>query len=126
MQVVNMQLKVVILKVNIIGSIIKVREDKSMRTTICSAIDSKQVIQFDYDGGSRVVEPFCYGISTAGNEMLRGYQTSGYSKSGKEVGWKPFLASKISRLVVTDEHFTGIRDGYNPNDEAMRTIYCHV
>ena len=97
-----------------------------MRTTICSAIGSKQVIQFYYDGGSRLVEPFCYGMSKAGNELLRGYQISGYSKSGDTVGWKLFRASEISSLVVTDEHFTGIRDGYNPNDKAMTTIYCHV
>jgi len=97
-----------------------------MRTTICTAISSKQVIQFYYDGGSRLVEPFCYGLSKTGNQLLRGYQISGYSKSGDPVGWKLFRASEISSLAVTGEHFTGTRDGYNPNDKAMITIYCHV
>jgi len=87
---------------------------------------SKQVIQFYYNGGSRLVEPCYYGMDKAGNELLRGYQISGYSKSGDTVGWKLFRASRISNLVVTGKHFTGIRDGYNPNDKAMTVIYCFM
>jgi len=104
----------------------KVREESSMRRTICSAIDSKQVIKFYYHGGFRLVEPFCYGVSTAGNEVLRGYQISGYSESGDPVGWKLFRIPEISSLAATGQHFTGVRPGYNPNDSAMATIYCHV
>lgn len=97
-----------------------------MNTTICSAIRSKQIITFYYDGGERSVEPFCYGVSSAGNEVLRGFQIGGYSESGNPVGWKLFRVDEISRIVLTNNTFQGNRPFYNPNDKAMTTIYCHV
>ena len=97
-----------------------------MNPMLCSAIHSKKVIRFYYNGGFRTVEPLCYGVSTAGNEVLRGYQTGGYSESGNPIGWKLFRVSEISLLIITDEHFDGIRPGYNPNDSAMAIIYCHI
>lgn len=97
-----------------------------MNTTICSAIRSRQVLRFSYDGGWRTVEPFCHGISTAGHEVLRGYQTGGYSESGNPVGWKLFQVSKIAGLMPTGQTFAGARPGYNPNDAAMAAVHCHV
>jgi len=106
--------------------LIKNEEVKDMNQMICSAIQSRQVIRFYYNGGFRTVEPFCYGVSTAGNEVLRAYQTGGYSESGNPVGWKLFRVSEISSLTTTGEKFFGIRPDYNPQDSAMTTIYCHV
>lgn len=57
-----------------------------MNPIICSAIRSKQVIRLYYRGGFRMIEPFCYGASTAGSELLRAYQTGGYSESGSPSG----------------------------------------
>ncbi len=84
-----------------------------MNPIICSAIRSKQVIHFYYNG-LRSVEPFCYGVTKAGNEVLRGYQTGGHSASGNPVGWKLFLISGISNLTITSKHFDAIRPGYTP------------
>ncbi len=97
-----------------------------MNPLICSAIRSKLVIHFHYSGGNRSVEPFCYGVTAAGNEVLRGYQTGGHSVSRNPVGWKLFLIFGISNLTITSRQFYAIRPGYNPNDPAMTTIYCHV
>lgn len=98
-----------------------------MKIEICSAINSKQVIEVYYNGGTRLVEPFCYGVhKNTNNEVLRCYQISGYSESGEPVGWKLFLATNISNLVITNKHFAGSREYYNPNDKAMTTIYCHI
>jgi hypothetical protein len=97
-----------------------------MNTTICNAISRRAVIQFYYDGGIRTVEPHCHGISTAGNEVLRGYQTGGYSESGNPVGWKLFDVSKMYSLSVTNQTFTQNRPSYNPNDTSMSTIHCRV
>lgn len=30
-------------------------------------------VEFNYDGFTRVVEPFCYGVNREGHEVLRGY-----------------------------------------------------
>ncbi|MCX9009683.1 MAG: hypothetical protein OIN66_01050 [Candidatus Methanoperedens sp.] len=97
-----------------------------MNPVICSAIRSKQIIRFDYSGGLRTIEPFCYGVSTSGNEILRAYQRDGYSVSGKPAGWKLFRISGVSNLTVTDEHFDGNRPEYRSKDSAMATIYCCV
>lgn len=39
---------------------------------ICEAIKEHKIMRFWYNGGFRTVEPFCYGRSTAGNDVLRG------------------------------------------------------
>lgn len=64
-----------------------------MNAGICAAIRSRAVLQFSYDGGIRTVEPHCHGISRADNEVLRAWQTGGYSESGEPVGWKLFEVS---------------------------------
>lgn len=97
-----------------------------MNPTIYKAIRERRLIEFVYDGGTRVVEPHCYGISTAGNEVLRGYQVAGYSESGQPEGWKLFLVSRMSAVRLLDEVFPTNRPFYNPNDSAMTHIYCHV
>ena len=97
-----------------------------MNPKICSAIRSRRIIRFYYDGGFRTVEPYCYGISTAGNEVLRGYQLGGYSRSGKPTDWKLFRVSEIQSLTITHRHFTGHRPEYDPNDSMMTRIFCHV
>lgn len=66
------------------------------------------------------------GRPTAGSEVLRGYQTGGYSKSGNAVGWKLFEVAKISGLRETDSIFLEGRPGYNPNDSDMRSVHCCV
>lgn len=97
-----------------------------MNTAICSAIRSRAVTQFYYDGGLRTVELHCHGTSSAGNEVVRGYQTGGYSSSGEPVGWKLFDVAKISGLRQTGVVFQVNRPGYNPSDSAMQYVHCHV
>lgn len=97
-----------------------------MIARICSAIRSRQVIRFYYNGGHRIVEPYCCGVSTAGNDVLRGYQTGGYSESGRPVEWKLFRLSEIRDLTLTNENFPGDRSEYNPNDSAMTSYHCRV
>lgn len=97
-----------------------------MNKMICDAISKREIIQFFYDGGLRIVEPHCHGISTAGNEVLRGYQSEGFSESGKPVEWKLFDVSKISSLSNTGKIFTQNRPYYNPQDKGMKIIHCHV
>jgi hypothetical protein len=98
-----------------------------VRTEVCLAIQSKKIIKFYYKGGTRFVEPFCYGIHrTTGNEVLRGYQIGGYSESGETQGWKLYRDEEISELVITDDAFSGSRPNYNPNDKAMRSVYCSI
>ena len=97
-----------------------------MNQLICIGIASKKYLIFSYDGGKRTVEPYCYGITKKGNEILRAYQIGGYSKSGNPFQWKLFSTSKISNLKISDDGFDKIRAKYNPNDKVMVKIYCKI
>lgn len=98
-----------------------------MNSLLCSAIRNRRVVTFYYDGGRRTVEPYCHGASEAGHDLLRGYQTAGYSRSGVTQGWKMFRLDELTGLAMTDEVFVNIRPEYDPRrEEKMTTIYCRV
>lgn len=95
-----------------------------MENTTCRAINERQVVQFYYEGELRIVEPHCHGITTAGNQGLRAYQTDGYSSSGK-MGWKMYDLGKAAGIELLGG-FNGTRPGYKRNDRGMSTIYCEL
>lgn len=97
-----------------------------MNTQICAAIKSRAVVEFYYDDGKRRAEPHCHGISMAGKEVLRAYQTAGFSESGQPVGWKLFEVTKIIGFRQTGATFQNNRHEYNPNDRGMERIHCRV
>ena len=97
---------------------------KSNKNIICNAIKSKQLIQFNYEDGARIVEPYCFGLSKNDKEILRAYQVKGYSKSGNPVGWKLFNASKIKNIKINNEFFAiGHHYGAEP---TIKTKYCCI
>jgi hypothetical protein len=93
---------------------------------ICHAIAHRSLLQFHYGGGLRVVEPYRHGYSTAGNEVLRGYQVSGYSRSRTSSGWRLFDVGKIGQLRVAPETFPANRPGRMAKDRAMRSMHCQI
>lgn len=107
-----------------------------MNEDVCEAIETQRVLAFEYGheetdegpdaGGCRVVEPHVYGETADGEELLRGYQTGGYSASEEPVGWKLFDVAEIEELVVTAESFDGPRPEYEPEDPALVDVYCRL
>lgn len=97
-----------------------------MNSIICNAIDNKEVLEFCYHGENRVIEPFCYGVSTSGNEVLRAFQISGYSDSGKSFGWKMFKVNEMKYIHDKGLKFNGKREHYNPNDKNMVEIFRRI
>ncbi len=94
-----------------------------MEAQICEAIRNQKIIEFYYDGELRVVEPHCFGITTAGNPGLRAYQIGGYSSSGR-FGWKMYDMSKADDFQITDNFFDSPRDDYNSEDKGMSEVIC--
>ena len=94
-----------------------------MNNVICQAIRERKILSFTYDDFPRVVEPHCYGVSTAGNSALRCYQTSGGSSSGKVPGWHMMKTDKIIGLTVSQSVFAEPRAEYKKGDKGMSTIY---
>lgn len=97
-----------------------------MNPQICQAIGDRAVIRFMYDNRLRVVEPHAHGTSTAGNEVLRGYQITGESSSRTPPFWSLFSASRITGLTLTGDTFDTNGPDYNPHDSAMAPVHCHV
>jgi hypothetical protein len=102
------------------------KKRESWNVAICEAIGNKVVIEFSYSGSLRIVEPQCHGTSTAGNEVLRGFQIKNYSKPSESPSNKLFEVSKISALKQTGKTFSKPGPHYNPNDKAMSYVHCHL
>lgn len=97
-----------------------------MQSNLITAIEKHRIVKFIYDGGTRVVEPFAYGISHENKEVIRCWQVEGYSKSGSSQGWKLFEVAKIENLFMTEETFQPNRIGYRKGDSVMRYIICEI
>lgn len=95
------------------------------RDLLCRAIAEKYLVQFKYDGRSRIVEPFCCGISSADSYILRGFQIRGTDKT-KPHCWRLYELSEMSQLSITQHSFNGKRKEYNPEDPAMTKIFCRI
>lgn len=93
---------------------------------ICDAIRSFKKLKFSYDGGERIVEPHCHGVTHLNNPALRAYQTDGYSKSGDTPAWRMFNLNEAGEIRVLDEEFNGPRFGYKRGDKGMKNIYCEL
>lgn len=97
-----------------------------MNEIICAAIKKQAVIQFKYNRSLRIVEPQCHGTSTAGKEVLRGFQTSNHDKPSEAPSNKLFEVSKIAGLKETGKTFSQPGSHYNPDDKAMVFVHCHL
>ncbi len=96
-----------------------------MINTITQAINNREEITFTYSGLSRVAQPCAVGISTAGNEVLRCFQTQGgHITPGHE--WDLCTVASISNIQVTGKVFSSNPRGYKQGDKAMNRIYAQL
>lgn len=96
-----------------------------MNNLIVEAIKNQNLIQFYYENELRIVEPHCYGITTAGNEGLRAFQTDGYSSSGR-MGWKMYDLGKAENIEIIGDSFQYPRSGYKKGDKGMAEIFIEL
>lgn len=81
----------------------------------------------------RLIEPYAYGITKAGNEVLRAYQYDGDTYRGKPK-WKFFRLDRIQSWNPTETHFNAQPNerGWNAEDyntlgdESMTTVFNQV
>ena len=93
---------------------------------ICDAIAGRYVIEFDYGGYHRVVQPYCHGFTRKGAETLRAVQVNGGGRSGGRGYGKLWTVAKMQNLRVADSTFDADDPDYNPNDTALLEIHCRV
>ena len=96
-----------------------------MNRQICSAIESRHHLVFDYDGLPREIEPHAHGTSSRSKEVVRGYQTGGQSSSGP-LGWRLWDVAKMKSLRVSESTFTGARADYVQGDSGMHPVHCEL
>jgi predicted DNA-binding transcriptional regulator YafY len=89
---------------------------------IAQAIERRQCLSVDYDGGQRVLEPHTLGADASGSMMVCGYQLRGVSRSGQGSGWKTFTLARIGRIRALDEHFSRPRAEYKRDDPGFARI----
>jgi hypothetical protein len=94
-------------------------------STICEAIRARRLLAFEYGGESRVVAPYCHGISRSG-EVLRGVQVRGGSQSRGFGFGKLWMVSRMHDVRIMDEAFVPRDPHYNPDDSAMLSIHCRI
>jgi hypothetical protein len=93
---------------------------------LCEAIATRRLLAFTYEGLARVVAPYCHGYTTAGDEVLRGVQVGGSSRSGHFVSGKLWTVSKMRLVRTLEEGYEPDDPNYEPNDSAMARIHCRV
>jgi predicted DNA-binding transcriptional regulator YafY len=93
---------------------------------IISAIEKRKIIEFDYEGHFRVVEPHTVGISKTGKYMLSAFQIDGESNKIQIPDWGQFSISKINHLNIQSDEFTGTRPGYTKGDSRMDGIFSEL
>ena len=103
------------------------RRDKKI-SLICSAIRSRRVIEFRFQGSSRTVEPFCLGtlLSRTDTVSLLAYLLDGPGESPETAGWQLYRLADIEKIRILDDMFSGVRDGYDSRKAGIVTVYCSV
>lgn len=108
-------------------------EVASMETIIDCVKNRRRCIIY-YDGdepggrGLREIEPVAFGVSKAGNRVVRAWEVEGASHRGylrkrPMPGWRMFRLDKILSIKPTDEIFDTIQQNFNPNgDKSMKSV----
>ena len=100
------------------------------RNDIMHALQNHRIVELSYDDdedpggkGRRWVQMYCYGVSKAGNDVVRVYQVGGDTKT-IQPGWKLFRVDRMNNLRVLGGEFDEPKPLFNPNgDKDMIKIY---
>ena len=89
------------------------------------AVLDHRTVTLVYEGLLRVVEPHLVGIHEAGETMLAGFQTGGFSHSGDLPGWRTFITAKVESVDLREETFTP-RSDCDRMAEGMVEIFART
>lgn len=100
------------------------------KETIKNIMDKKRLASVYYDDGEdpggknkRWIEIYGYGVSTAGNDIIRVYQIGGDTKT-IQPRWKTFRVDRMEKLTMLGGTFNTPRPLFNPDgDKNMKQIF---
>lgn len=86
---------------------------------LINAINTKQVVLFQYKNKIRKAEVYALGTSKAGNLVVRCYEL-------QTKGFKLFLVDDIKGLRPLPQQWTRVRSGYSRDDKSMVKVLAQV
>lgn len=96
-----------------------------MDSIILSALSTKHLLRFTYEGNVRTCEPHVFGYAN-GRKQLLCYQLSGGSQRGGIPQWRRFDLSDIKKLEELTETFPGKRTVPHPHSLGWDTLIAVV
>ena len=94
---------------------------------ICEAIRKRRLIEFQYEGHLRIVEPQILGKNKIGNMVLSAWQVGGHAESGSRLPWRDYQIVRFSKLKMLKEKFDGPRPGYvKGGGKKFARVFCEV
>ena len=107
------------------ASKVQARPDPELDRLLRAAIADKRLVTFLLDGRPRRAEPHDYGLKD-GEPRLFFYQVGGQSRSGRPLGWRWAVISKVSDLRILDQHFAGTRPVPTGRHVEWDTLFASV
>lgn len=107
------------------------KEDAASVTSVTDSIKNRYRVNVNYEGdpshgiapGPRTIEVYAYGLTKAGNPVIRAYQPYGDTASTTP-SWKFFRIDRIKFWEPTYSLVTKPAPGFNPNgDKTMSVVY---
>jgi hypothetical protein len=96
-----------------------------MQKILEQAIKNQICMKIIYNGGERIIEPHCLGISSTGKLSLRCWQRSGFSRKHEPTAWKFMTVNKIEYTQILEITFTPHKE-YRRGDKMMKEIICQI
>ena len=95
-------------------------------TQLRFAIANKRLIQFTYDGATRIAEPHDYGLRDAADKLLVYQREKAGRKDQRVRGWRLLDITKIQDCVALDASFSGTREKANQQHHQWDVLYARV
>jgi len=102
-----------------------VAKKKTPEDLIRQALNGRRMLQFNYHGYARTVEPHALGRVTGDRPALLGWQVSGGSQSEPPPGWRTFLVAEIEALKILRATFAPRAD-YNTETTKLKPLEAEV
>jgi predicted DNA-binding transcriptional regulator YafY len=96
---------------------------------ICQAIKNKNIIQFYYNHpkhpGRRTVEPHMVADNEAEHRVLSAWLLHGGSESTEGQGWREYLLSEMSNIIILPDTFDRPRPYYkHDGGKKYHNVQC--
>ena len=126
------------IRINLFEALVSVLNESVSEADVIKAIEGKNYVDINYADqnssavGRRLIEPYAYGLTKAGNPVLRAYQISGDSLRGKPkwkffrldriIGWKP--RKQTFNTPPPMHGYVNAQDFNENGDKSMSVVYA--